>query len=311
MNRRRRRLRGPVAVVGVLVSLTSGLPSAAAGEIRVVDDTGHTIILASPARRVVSLAPHVTELVYAAGAGAQLVGVSAFSDYPPAAKTLPRISDSVSIDIERIVKLQPDLIIAWQSGNPAKQVDQLRHLGFPIYVSEPRGLQAIAEDIERLGRLTGRDAVARPSAAAFRARYARVRAHYAGREHVTVFYQILDPQLMTINGRHLISEIIRMCGGVNIFADMGPLSARVNIESVLHADPDVIVASGTETFWPDWRARWLSWPQLQAVKHVSLYYIAPESILRHSPRVLGGAEQLCALLEKARAKRKQSSRADR
>ena len=299
------------SVVCALACLTSGLISAAVADIRVVDDTGRTVVLASPARRIVSLAPHVTELVYAAGAGEQIVGVSAFSDFPPPVKALPRISDSVSIDIERIVQLHPDLIIAWQSGNPVKQVDQLRRLGFPVYVSEPRGLQAIAEDIERLGRLTGRVAVARTAAAEFRTKFARLRERHAGRPKLTVFYQILDPQLITINGRHLIDELIRMCGGENIFADMGPLSARVNIEAVLHADPGVIVASGTETFWPDWRTRWLGWPQLQAVKHGSLYYIPPESMLRHTPRVLSGAERLCTVLDEARVKRAQENNADR
>jgi iron complex transport system substrate-binding protein len=289
---------------GFLLSLACLLISPdAPAEIRVIDDTGKPVILAKPARRIVSLAPHVTELLYAAGAGNRMVGAVEYSDYPEDAKRIPRVGSGFGFDMEAIVAMQPDLIIAWQSGNPSWQVARLSGLGFPVFVTEPRRLDDVAGLLERLGRLAGTEAVATKVAGEFRHQRAQLQAHYSGRPPVAVFYQVIDVTLLTVNGQHLINDVIDLCGGQNVFSDLPSLTPRVDVESVLQKNPDVILASGHAPLWPAWRERWRAWPAFSAAARGNLFFIPPDLIHRHSPRILQGAEQVCAALEKARESR--------
>jgi iron complex transport system substrate-binding protein len=289
---------------GFLLSLACLLISPdAPAEIRVIDDTGKSVILAKPARRIVSLAPHVTELLYAAGAGSRMVGAVEYSDYPEDAKRIPRVGSGFGFDMEAIVAMQPDLIIAWQSGNPSWQVARLSGLGFPVFVTEPRRLDDVAGLLERLGRLAGTEAVATKVASEFRHQRAQLQAHYSGRPPVAVFYQVIDVTLLTVNGQHLINDVIDLCGGQNVFSDLPSLTPRVDVESVLQKNPDVILASGHAPLWPTWRERWRAWPAFSAAARGNLFFIPPDLIHRHSPRILQGAEQVCAALEKARESR--------
>jgi iron complex transport system substrate-binding protein len=289
---------------GFLLSLACLLVSPdASAEIRVIDDTGKPVILAKPARRIVSLAPHVTELLYAAGAGSRMVGAVEYSDYPEDAKRIPRVGSGFGFDMEAIVAMQPDLIIAWQSGNPSWQVARLSGLGFPVFVTEPRRLDDVAGLLERLGRLAGTEAVATKVASEFRHQRAQLQAHYSGRPPVAVFYQVIDVTLLTVNGQHLINDVIDLCGGQNVFSDLPSLTPRVDVESVLQKNPDVILASGYAPLWPTWRERWRAWPAFSAAARGNLFFIPPDLIHRHSPRILQGAEQVCAALEKARESR--------
>ena len=280
--------------------------STAHAEIIVPDDAGRMLTLASPARRIVSLAPNVTELLYAAGAGNFVVGAVAYSDYPEAAKSIPRVGSGAGLDVEAIVALRPDLVIAWQTGNPSWQVERLIALGMPVFVTEPRHLDDVADMLERLGRLAGTEALAGNTAADFRRHLARLRARYSGRPVVPVFYQILDSSLLTVNRRHLINDVIQLCGGRNVYADLPGLTPRVDVESMVQRNPEVILASGYEPLWPEWRDRWRTWPMLAAVAQDNLFLIPPDLIHRQSPRILEGAERVCAVLEQARAKRKVS-----
>src|SRR3989344_5722580 len=280
--------------------------STARAEIIVPDDAGRMLTLASPARRIVSLAPNVTELLYAAGAGNFVVGAMAYSDYPEAAKSIPRVGSGGGLDIEAIVALHPDLVIAWQSGNPSWQVERLISLGMPVFVTEPRHLDDVVDLLERLGKLAGTDAVASKTAANFRRRLARLHTRYSGRPVVPVFYQILDSSLLTVSRRHLINDVIQLCGGRNGYADLPGLTPRVDVESMVQRNPEVILASGYEPLWPEWRDRWRRWPMLAVVAEDNLFLIPHDLIHRHSPRILEGAEGVCAVLEQARAKRKVS-----
>jgi iron complex transport system substrate-binding protein len=280
--------------------------STAHAEIIVPDDAGRMLTLASPARRIVSLAPNVTELLYAAGAGNFVVGAVAYSDYPEAAKSIPRVGSGAGLDIEAIVALHPDLVIAWQSGNPSWQVERLIALGMPVFVTEPRHLDDVVNLLERLGKLAGTEALAAKTAADFRQHLARLHARYSDRPVVPVFYHILDSSLLTVSRRHLISDVIQLCGGRNVFADLPGLTPRVDVESMMQRNPEVILASGYEPLWPEWRERWRRWPMLIAVAQDNLFLIPPDLIHRHSPRILEGAERVCAVLEQARAKRKVS-----
>ena len=267
------------------------------------DDTGRRVRLPEAARRIVSLAPHITELLFAAGAGGRVVGAEAYSDYPEAAKKLPRVGSYGNLDMEAIAALQPDLVIAWASANREAHLDKLAALGIPVFLNEPHTLDDVARSLETFGRLAGSEQAAHAAAEAFRARRAKLARRYSGRPPLRVFSQIWDSPLMTINGEHLISDVIRLCGGENVFGALPQLAPVIGVESVLAANPEAIVASGMGIARPDWLDRWKRWPALTASKAGNLYFIAPELIQRHTPRILDGAQQLCGFLEDARAKR--------
>jgi iron complex transport system substrate-binding protein len=253
-----------------------------------------------PARRVISLAPHLTELMYAAGAGDRLVAAVEYSDYPALARRLPRVGNSSGFDIEAILALKPDLILAWRSGNPPASIERLRKLGLNVHVSEISRLSEIPELLETLGSLTGSEAQAHHRADEFRKRHRQLEQRYAGAAPVPVFYQLVDESLLTLNGHHLVSDAIRLCGGRNVFAGLPALVTRVGMEDVINVDPRVIVVSGEESAWLPWRERWLAWPRLAAVRERHLYFIHADLLHRAGPRMIEGVEQLCAALARAR-----------
>ncbi len=284
-----------VLVVGML------LMSPVQAVVSVTDDMGHEVRLSQPAQRIVSLAPHVTELLFSVGVGGRIVGVVEYSDYPPAAKALPRVGSYNAVDMERILALRPDLVIAWASGNPPALIGQLRSLGLTVFLSEPRSLEDVASNLERLGKLAGTQVTAQPVAAGFRKRLADLRTRYAGRAPVSVFYQVWRRPLTTVNGEHLISKVIRLCGGRNVFADLPALAPKLDIEAVLVADPSAIVAGVRVPGDSEWRQGWLRWTQLRAVKNHHLIAIPADFLQRHTLRILDGAEQLCEALDEVRA----------
>ena len=275
----------------------------ARAEIVVTDVGGTRVRLAAPAKRIVSLAPHITELVYAAGAGERMVGNVEYGDFPPAAARLAKIGGYSRLDLEAIVALKPDLVLGWQSGNLPAAVARLRALGFTVHLSQSNRIEDIAGELEQIGKLAGTEAAASAAAAAFRQRYARLAARYSQRPSVDVFYQIWKQPLMTINGQQIISDAIRLCGGRNVFAALPILAPTVTVEAVIAANPEVIVASGMGDSRPEWLDDWRRWTTLAAVARDNLYFVPPELIQRHTPRILDGTEQLCAHLEAARAKR--------
>lgn len=284
----------------VFALLLCGWLGLARAEIAVTDDAGHALKLPRPAQRIVSLAPHLTELLYAAGAGGKVVAAVEYSNFPEAAQSLPRIGSYAAFDLERIAALKPDLAVAWGSGNPPGPVAQLRRLGIPVFVSEPQRLEDIAPSLERLGRLAGTDAVARQAADDFERRRAALAARHAGKRAVTVFYEIWNQPLMTVGGSHLISAAMALCGGRNVFAAVAQPAATIGLEAVLRADPEAIVASGMGEARPDWLDDWKRWPQLVAVRRDNLFFVPPDLLQRHTPRILDGAERLCAALDIAR-----------
>lgn len=273
----------------------------AAADIRLVDDADREVRLAQPARRIVSLAPHATELLFAAGAGGQVIAAVEYSDHPPAAARLPRVGSGHSLDLEAIVAARPDLVVAWESGNPPRQVERLRSLGFEVFSLEVRTLSDIPAALERLGMLAGTTAQANEAARGLRARLAALEQRYRARPELRVFYQLLDESLMTVNGEHLISDVLRRCGAANVFAGMPLLVARVEVEAVLAARPQVIVVGGEEKLWQAWRERWQQRKALPAVAAGALYFVPADLMHRPGPRVFDAAELVCAQLDDARS----------
>ena len=246
--------------------------------------------------RIVSVAPNLTELLYAAGAEAQIVAVSAYSDYPEAAKKLPTIGDAFRLDYERIVALAPTVALVWESGTPPEVARRLEALGIRVVGIPTRRLDDIAEGLIAIGRLAGTEAVAAAAARAFREDIARLRELYRDRTELRVFVQIDDAPLFTVGGSHLISEIIGLCGGVNVFADMRVLAVPVARESVLVRAPDVILSTDDG----DPAESWSRFAGMAAVARGSIYRAPADLLSRPSPRIAAGAAEVCAVLDDAR-----------
>ncbi len=246
------------------------------------------------------MSPGITELLFTAGAGDRVVAVSDYSDYPAAAARLPRVARAQAIDLERIAALRPDLIVAWGSGYPPALLESLQRLAVPVYVLEPRSLDAIAAAIENLGALTGSGAA--PGAAAdFRTRLAQLRRRYAGRAPIRVFYQVWDNPLMTLSGRHLVSEVMRACGARNIFDDLDPLVATVDVEAVLARRPQILLAAETGGVDQGALAHWRRYRQLPAVAGNHLVTLDADLLDRASARILEATQALCQAVEQVRA----------
>jgi iron complex transport system substrate-binding protein len=280
----------------------SGAPAPGAAAIHVVDDSGRNVSLVAPARRIISLAPHLTEHLFALGAGDRIVGTVAYSDHPPAALALPRVGDHVQLDLERIVALRPDLIVAWESGNSAAQVQRLVDLGLNVYRSEAREFKDIAANLRRLGALTGEPAAGQREAAAFEAALAALQARYAPRREVRVFYQIWHQPLLTVSRHHLLSQALTMCGARNVFAGLEALTPQVDEEAVWAARPDVVVTGSVE---PDGSAdhldRWRERQALRASTALQLVVVNPDTLHRATSRVVHGVAELCEKLDAVRA----------
>ncbi len=292
----------PLSLLGLLLAVGPAVAGAAdSTAIHARDDRGRDITLAAPARRAVTLAPHATELVYAAGAGGYLIATIRGSDYPPAARELPVIGDGTQPDPERVASVRPDLVIAWQPSAAAPLARVMDKLGVPVYYSDPQTLAAIPDAIERLGVLFGTASTAAPAAQALRARLDALAARYASRKPVRVFVQAgLDP-IYTLNHASIVSDALRLCGGVNVFGQAPVVAPQVGLENVLAARPDAVLAgvatpADTARNLAAWRGM-----GLPAARAGHVYGIDADALYRPGPRLIDAAEQLCADLDRVRA----------
>ncbi len=285
----------------VLACLIAGQASA---DINVRDDDGLVVSLRKPAQRIISLAPHVTELLFAAGGGDRIIGAVSYSDYPEAAKRIAHIGDNRNIDMERVIALKPDLIVVWRHGSSDRQIEQLSRLGIPMFHSEPRKLDDIADSLIRLGQLMGTERAAQAAAADLRHKLARLAAQYAGRPPVRLFYQVWDKPLYTLSGTHVVSDAIRLCGGENIFATMKITAPVVSIEAVLQEDPEAIVSTGERSATDGGINLWKPYGTMRAVRRANLFRLDGNLLNRSGPRMIAGAAALCEKLEQARQHRK-------
>lgn len=271
-----------------------------AGKTQLQQADGTSFAFDGDAARIVTLSPHLAEIVYAAGAGERLIATVEYSDYPEAAKAVPRIGDAFRIDVERVVALQPDLVIAWHSGNPQAAISQLRALGVPVWsveISEPGEIAGI---LEAVGALTGHADQASTRAHEIRQRLEKLSSLYANEPSLDYFYQVGAKPLFTINGDQMISRGLSLCGGENIFSDEPGLAFQVSYESVIIADPDAIFAPVREENSADPLDTWQEWPAMKAVKHRALYLLPADPVSRASPRFLDSLELACKLLQQLR-----------
>ena len=269
--------------------------------ITVKDDDGNTVTMQKPAQRVISLAPHVTEMLFAAGGGSHVVGVVAYSDFPEAAKQVPQVGSNRELDLERIIALKPDLFVVWRHGSSERQIEMVRKLGVPVYHSEPRKLEDIPASLLKLGQLMGTEAAARPAADDLSRQLASLRAKYANRSPVRSFYQVWDKPLYTLNGAHIVSDALRLCGGENIFARLPVTAPVVSIEGVLQENPEAIFATAEKNYGGV--SLWKPYGSLTAVRNDNLFTIDGNLLNRAGPRMIAGAAMLCEKLELARMHR--------
>ena len=268
--------------------------------ITVLDFSGREVTLDQPAKRIVALAPHIVENLYSAGAGDKLVGVVSYSNFPDEAKNVPEVGTYNAFSLEQVLALQPDLVVMWGSGNGMQTLPQFETLGIPVYVSELRQLSDVPKSIRNLSQLAGTPAIGEAEASRIETELDALHRRYGEKRSLSVLYQIWNDPLQTVNGEHLISEIIALCGGYNVFGDARSLAPRVSIESVLLRDPAAIVASGMGEARPEWLDEWRAYPSLTAVADEALLFVNPDHLQRPSARIVLGARSLCQQLDQVR-----------
>jgi iron complex transport system substrate-binding protein len=268
--------------------------------ITVLDFSGREVTLDQPAKRIVALAPHIVENLYSAGAGDKLVGVVSYSNFPDEAKNVPEVGTYNAFSLEQVLALNPDLIVMWGSGNGMQTLSKFEALGIPVYVSELRQLSDVPKSIRNLSQLAGTPAIGEAEASRIETELNALHRRYGEKRSLSVLYQIWNDPLQTVNGEHLISEIISLCGGHNVFGDASSLAPRVSIESVLLRDPDAIVASGMGEARPEWLDQWRAYPSLTAVADEALFFVNPDHLQRPSARIVLGARSLCQQLDQIR-----------
>jgi iron complex transport system substrate-binding protein len=260
---------------------------------------GETLSLPAPAERIITLAPNLAELVFAAGAGERLKAVVEYSDFPDQVKQIPRIGDAFRIDLERIIELVPDLVIAWKSGNPQTALQKLEQLGIKVWQVEITRPEEIADAVENISRAAGTQAIGQAAARQLRSKLADLRQQNADKFPVEYFYQIAPRPLYTINGRHIISRSLEVCGGSNIFAELPTLAPQISRESVILANPRAMIAPEIAGD-PPALAVWQDWPRLQAVQNRTMLYLPADEISQATPRLLDSIDLACKLLDKVR-----------
>jgi iron complex transport system substrate-binding protein len=252
----------------------------------------------APATRIVSLAPHLTELAFSAGAGDRIVATVDYSDHPAQARAIARIGDAFRVDFERLLALRPDAVLVWASGTPVQTIDRIRALHLPVMTFETYRLADVSAVVRSIGRLAGTSDVADPVASRFDEEIRALREQYRARPQVSVFMQINDRPIYTVNGRHIISEVIELCGGRNVFAQLDELAPAVGIESVIAANPQVIISTSDTV--PDAAASWSKWRHIDAVRNGNVYTLPSDDIARATVRLTDGAREMCRTLDTAR-----------
>ncbi len=292
------------ALTGLLSGVLSGILvcGSHAQTVQTADARGSVIRLTQPAQRIITLTPHLTELAFAAGAGDRLVGVARFSNYPLQAQRLPVISDAVQFDIERILTLHPDLVLAWQGGTPPEVIARLERIGLPVFVAGAARLEQIAHSMTAIAALSGTLVESAVARAAFSAGLRELRERRYSTPPVRVFYEIWSRPLMTVSNAHVISEIIGLCGGINVFGDLQALTPEVSREGLLAARPEIALGGGSAESPSGFVARWAALPP--PLGSVPAQHIAPDLIQQPTPRLLDGARLVCAHLDRVRAERR-------
>lgn len=251
-------------------------------------------------KRIIALSPSSTEMLFDIGVGDRVVGTVEYADYPEAANSIPRIGNYAGLNIESIVALEPDLIVAWKSGNKQSDLDKLESLGLPVMYIDPKTMKAVRDDIKRLGKAVGEEALGNAAATRFDEAYRSVRQQYEDKAYVRVFYQMSYEPLRTVGSNSWVEALIRDCNGDNIFHDAAASYPVVSLESIIVKDPEVIIMSNHTNATQSRDALWQRWPNITAVKQGALVSIDSSTLLRSGPRAVEGLALLCAAIDGVR-----------
>lgn len=265
-----------------------------------VQDDLNQAVCVKQAHRVLVLAPHLTEIVDFVGGLDRVIAVDGSSNFPAAVNSLPKMPNPWVLGAESILARKPDLVLVWQSGISVDVVAQLRKTGVPVFVSEPRTIAQVASTMQRIALLLGTQTTTYPKVDQWLARFDQLRNRFKGRAVVPVFYQVWRQPLMTLGGQHVVSEVVGLCGGQNVFSNLTNLAAQVSVEGVLKRNPAVLLSSGTVEDHRALLKQWAPWPVLAAVQRGHLYTIPNDLLVRNGPRLIDAAEQVCDRIEQAR-----------
>ena len=290
-------MRIPLACLATLI-VAAAAGGSTAGVRTVSDDRGRPVRVATPPLRIVSLTPGATEMLFAAGAGAQVIATVEFSAEPPAARLVPRIGDGIAIDMERLVELHPDVVVAWPGGGNPAQREKIATLGIAIYEQQVERLSELPTSLRRLGALTGTDAAAEHAAQDLEARLAALKKTYAAGaagtgKRPTVLLQVWNRPIYTVGGRHLMSDALALCGARNAFADLPEAGPVVDTEAVIARNPDIILAAAPLGEGAAWVADWKRFGSLAAVRSGRVVAFEDQALSRLGPSVIGATENLC------------------
>ena len=280
-----------LAVLLLPAFLAPGSVAATDNNVVAIDSEGKQVVLTAPAQRIVSLSPHITELLFAAGAGDRLVGVVEYSDYPVMARKIKRIGSAFRVDMEALVSLQPDLVVVWTSGNSASDIAMIKRFGIPIFYSDPRHLKDIPNQIKNLARLSATEKIAARASSTFTRKHKELLTRHSGKSTVSVFYQLWHQPIMTVNKSHLINDVIELCGGVNVFASLPSLTPVVGVEDVITANPEYIIASSVGR--SELISMWGRWSGFAAAGKKRIITVPADLLHRQGPRIIQAAEIMC------------------
>lgn len=286
--------------ISCIFFLSCGITPVGAQPVRVQDDSGALVQLAAPAQRVVTLAPHLTEILYAAGAGRSLVGTVRHADFPDAAKSVPRLGDALHVNVEALLALQPDLVLAWQSGNSPVLLQRLEELGLVVHRSESPTLDSVARTMEQIGVLIGKEHFIAPVAGSYRQHLHALRVQYARAAPVPTFYQVWSRPLISVNDTHLIGQALTVCGAQNVFGSVDVPVPQVSLEAVLAAQPAVILHGAPPGGESSLQRFWAAHAEIPAVAAGRVHAIPADWVSRPGPRLLLGVQEICRVLDAAR-----------
>lgn len=283
-----------LAICFALAALSFASIVGAGARITVTDDFRHEVTVRAPPQRIVSLAPAATAMLFAAGAGSQLVGTIEYSGQPAAEMRLPKIGNADAIDMESLIALRPDVVVVWPDGNNPAQIATIERLGIPVYRQEATTLDGIADSLRRLGRLTGTSAAADREAGALQARLAGLRREYANQSRSpTVLLEVWDRPLYTVGAGELMSDALRVCGARNAFADLPSRAPAIGMEAVLARNPDIIIAAAPPGRGAVWLAEWRRFPSLRAVRTGRLLSFEDQRLMGLGPGVIDATAAMC------------------
>ena len=295
-------LRAPFTAAWLIIAVMLAMPSRAhASAITIRDDTGATLRLEAPARRIVSLAPGATEMLFAAGAGNRVLATVVGSDEPDAAKKIERIGDANALVFDRLIALKPDVVVVWKDLANELIIDSLvNKLKLKVYYVSVRTLDDIPRSVRRLGQLSGTSSVAERSALAMESKIAGLPKGTArGRPPLDVFFMIWDVPLYTVGSCNVVSDALRRCGARNLYDDIDFPSPVVEFEDIKKRNPDVILMTAPPITARDWRERWARFPSIKAVANKRVLTYSDTRLTRMGPSAIDAVPALCEQLSRA------------